>query len=341
MMRFREGEAGLTRERARKLVRSFTDQRVLVVGDLMLDRYIYGAVRRISPEAPVPVVNVTHEKSVPGGASNVAWNVSTLGGRGEVAGIVGLDNDGRTLTSLLKQSGVGVDAVSAYADMRTTVKTRVLADRQQIVRVDWEDGYALQGADLEAFTVTMRAQIEAANAVVIEDYGKGLVSQPVVDAAIEAAQTKGIPIGYDPKSGHALRVAGVTVATPNRKEAYAAVGREEPLRDHSPLDDPELVEVTQALRKLWGVELLVVTLGSQGMFLLDEAGQPVHVPTRAREVFDVSGAGDTVIAVCTAALAAGATHREAVELANYAAGVVVAKLGTAPCYAEELLERVG
>ena len=331
----------LSRDRARKLIRKFADQRILVVGDLMLDRYIYGTVRRISPEAPVPVVNVTQEKSVPGGASNVAWNITTLGGRGEVAGMVGQDNDARTLTTLLKQSGVGVDAVSSFAEVRTTVKTRILADRQQIVRVDWEDGMSLTGDDLAAACEAVRAEALRADGIIIEDYGKGFLNQAVVDVVLAVAKERGIPVGYDPKDGHPLNVRGVTVATPNRKEAFGAVGRQEPLKEKSPLEDGELSEVTRTLRDQWGVELLVVTLGPQGMFLLDEGSKPVHVPTRAREVFDVSGAGDTVIAVCTLALASGATHLEAVELANYAAGVVVAKLGTAPCYAEELLERIG
>lgn len=330
----------LSHDRARELIRKFADQRILVIGDLMLDRYIYGAVRRISPEAPVPVVNVTHEKSMPGGASNVAWNVQTLGGRGDVAGIVGKDAEARSLLSLLKQGGVGVDAVWAHDEVRTTVKTRIIAERQQVVRVDWEDSLDLVGEPLAGFCARVREQIAQVDGVIIEDYGKGVVRQAVVDAAIAAARERGIPVGYDPKDDHALDVHGVTVATPNRKEAYAAVGMMEPLKERPPLEDPDLVEVSKRLLDKWGVDLLVITLGSQGMFLLEEGRKPVHVPTRAREVFDVSGAGDTVIAVCTLALAAGASHRETVELANYAAGVVVAKLGTAPCSSDDLLDSI-
>ncbi len=330
----------LSRDRARELIKKFAAQRILVIGDLMLDRYIYGAVRRISPEAPVPVVNVTHEKCMPGGASNVAWNVQSLGGRGEVAGVVGRDSDARALKSLLQQGGVGVNALWTHDDVRTTVKTRIIADRQQVVRVDWEDALELEGESLDGFCGLLREQIAEVDGVIIEDYGKGVIRQAVVDAALSAARERGIPVGYDPKDDHALDVRGVTVATPNRKEAFAAVGMLEPLRERPPLDDPELVEVSKRLLEKWGVELLVITLGPHGMFLLEEGSKPVHVPTRAREVFDVSGAGDTVIAVSTLALASGATHREAVELANYAAGVVVAKLGTAPCSADELLGSV-
>ena len=330
----------LSRDRAKRLIKQFADQRILVVGDLMLDRYIYGAVRRISPEAPVPVVNVTHEKCMPGGASNVAWNIQTLGGRGEVAGVVGKDRDAQSLTALLKQGDVGVAAVFAYDRVRTTVKTRIIAERQQVVRVDWEDPLELEGEALDACCNLIRSQIAKVDGVIIEDYGKGVIRQAVVDTVVEAARERKIPVGYDPKDDHALNVAGVTVATPNRKEAYHAVGMTEPLRDRPPLEDPDLVEVSKRLMEKWGVELLAITLGPQGMFLLEEGSKPVHVPTRAREVFDVSGAGDTVIAVCTLALAAGATHRETVELANYAAGVVVGKLGTAPCTADELLDSI-
>ncbi len=330
----------LSRDRARDLIKSFTDRRILVIGDLMLDRYIYGTVRRISPEAPVPVVNVTHEKSVPGGASNVAWNIQSLGGRGEIAGAVGHDTEARTLKTLLQQGGVDGHGVWTHDAVRTTVKTRIIADRQQVVRVDWEDALPLGGEPLQEFCRLIEKQIERADGVIIEDYGKGVICQPVVDVVLAAARTRGIPVGYDPKDDHALDVRGVTVATPNRKEAYMAVGREEPFHDRPPMDDSDLQEIAGRLQEKWGVELLVITLGPHGMYLLEQGGKPVHVPTRAREVFDVSGAGDTVISVCTLALAAGATHREAAELANYAAGIVVAKLGTAPCSADELLDSI-
>ncbi len=330
----------LSPARAKEIIGEFDARRILVIGDLMLDRYIYGTVRRISPEAPVPVVNVIHEKSMPGGASNVAWNVQSLGGQGEVAGVIGKDRDAQTLTALLQQGGVGVDALWTHDDVRTTVKTRIIADRQQVVRVDWEDALELTGEHLDGFCRRMADRIAHVDGVIIEDYGKGVIRQEVVNEALSAARARDIPVGYDPKDDHTLDVRGATVATPNRKEAFMALGKREPLQERPPLEDPELVEVSKQLRDKWGVELLVITLGPHGMFLLDERDKPVHVPTRAREVFDVSGAGDTVIAVCTLALASGASHREAVELANYAAGDVVARLGTAPCTAEALLDRI-
>ena len=330
----------LTRARAEALLSSFSTRRLLVIGDLMLDRYIYGAVRRISPEAPVPVVKVTHEKGMPGGASNVACNIQTLGGRGAVAGIVGDDREAAELRRLLQEDGVGVDHLLSLASARTTVKTRIIAERQQVVRVDWEEPLQLSEGDAAQFCQLLEDAVQEVDGLIIEDYGKGLICQSVVDAALAAARARKVPVGYDPKDDHAVRVSGVTVATPNRKEAYAAVGREEPVIEIPPLEDRDLMEVGARLREKWGVELLVITLGPQGMLLFEPDGGPVHVPTRAREVFDVSGAGDTVIATTALALAAGATHREAAELANYAAGVVVAQLGTAPCHADELLESI-
>lgn len=331
----------LSGDRVQELVGRFAGLRTLVIGDLMLDRYIYGAVRRISPEAPVPVVKVTGEKCMPGGASNVAWNIRTLGAAVEVAGVVGADAEADTLKTLLEQAGVGVGRIRVEPSFRTTVKTRIIAERQQVVRVDWEDEQAGWHIDMGAFIDRVEQSAEEVDSIIIEDYGKGAVQQPVVDAVIRCARDRGIPVGYDPKDGHALDVRGVSVATPNRKEAYSAMGVREPIEERSPLEDTELMALGQSLLTRWEAEMLAITLGPQGMALFEQDAAPAHIPTRAREVFDVSGAGDTVIAVATLALAAGASHREAAELANHAAGVVVGKLGTAPCTASELVGSVG
>ncbi len=322
--------------RAEELIHGFERQRVLVVGDLMLDRYIYGRVRRISPEAPVPIVEATAEKGVPGGACNVAWNIRSLGARAGVTGIVGADREAEELKSLLDGVGVFTDGVMQMPDIRTTVKIRVMADRQQVVRLDWETPFAPSDRNMAKLCDLARSETMKSTGVIIEDYGKGVVRQPVVDAVANAANEAGIPVGYDPKEDHELSVQGITMATPNRKEAYIAAGKPEPSRLCSPLKDESLLEVGHILIRKWGVEFLAITLGPQGMLVFLDGEKPHHIPTRAKEVFDVSGAGDTVIAVSLLALTSGAAPVEAVELANHAAGIVVGKVGTAVCSREEL-----
>jgi len=325
------------RARAAELLETFSSRRILVVGDLMLDRYIIGSVSRISPEAPVPVVHVNQEKAVLGGSSNVALNVRSLNGRAAVAGVMGEDADGELLCSLLNERGIGTDAVLRDHRIRTTVKTRVIAERQQVVRIDWEDSFEFTPERLEKIQRGIEAEIADADGVVLEDYGKGVMTQEVVDIVLRAALAKGIPVGLDPKDNHQLNLEGITLATPNRKEAFIGAGVPEKPPAADPLADGPLLKVGEILLKKWRPDHLAITLGAQGMLLLDQGQPPKLVPTRAREVFDVSGAGDTVIATSVLARSAGASFYEAAELANYAAGVVVGKLGTATCSPEELL----
>lgn len=320
---------------AKKILSRFSHQRILVVGDLMLDRYIYGGVSRISPEAPVPVVHVTHEKSMPGGASNVAWNVQSLGGGAAVAGILGKDTTGRDLKKILMRGGVSV-AVDA-GGIRTTVKTRIIAERQQVVRVDRENNLNLTGKKAEVFCRRLASEVKKSTGVILEDYGKGVIQQCVVDTVLKVAKASGIPVGLDPKENHELDLGGITVATPNRKEAFTIAGVKGSPAHSNPLNDNALLKVADILMHKWAPALLLITLGPLGILLVTKNAPPKHVPTRAREVFDVSGAGDTVIATCILALAAGASPFEAAELANYAAGVVVGKLGTATCTQREIL----
>lgn len=327
----------INRARARRLLARFSEQRVLVVGDLMLDHYIHGNVSRISPEAPVPVLHVSRERSVPGGASNVASNVRAMGGAAEVAGAVGRDVHGRTLTRLLAREGVGVEAVMGLAQVPTTVKTRVVADRQQVVRVDWEKHLQFNDRQMTEFCARLARLTARVSAVVIEDYSKGVVQQPVIDAVVKVAGRRGIPVGLDPKDNYDLDVRGITLAKPNRKEAFAHAGIKDLGAGDDPLRDKSLLKVADTLMEKWQPKMLMITLGAQGMLLAGEGKAPRHVPTQAREVYDLSGAGDTVIATCMLALAAGAHFDEAAGLANYAAGVVVGKLGTATCTRDELL----
>ncbi|MBN1269016.1 MAG: carbohydrate kinase [Kiritimatiellae bacterium] len=325
-------------DRVREIMARFAGQRILVVGDLMLDRYIYGNVERISPEAPVPVVQVADERNMPGGASNVAWNIRSLGAAAAVAGFVGQDQAAADLHKLLAERGISLDSVLPVVGSPTIVKTRIIAERQQVVRVDWDGPLAYPHAAVKSLCDRLVEEVAGATGVVIEDYGKGVIRQEIVDAVLQAAGKAHIPCGLDPKDNHELHVDGIGVATPNRKEAYVAAGAAEskPLAD--PLQDAKLQDVGKRLLAKWKPQMLVITLGPHGMLLLEQNGAAKHIPTRAREVFDVSGAGDTVIATCVLALAAGASHVEAVELANYAAGVVVGKLGTASCTREELLD---
>ncbi len=327
----------MKRDEAEQIVRAFADLRIMVFGDLMLDRYVTGSVQRISPEAPVPVLRVTHEQARPGGAANVAFNICTLGARAVICGLAGKDKAGEELLALLAGEGVDTAGVAALDNLTTTVKTRVLAERQQIVRVDREES---RGYGEDAIRALNKAALEAlpgSHGLIVEDYGKGTVRQDSVDTIIHEAVRQKILTGYDPKESHHLQFPALTVATPNYMESCDAAGIPQRELGDELTNDPHLRDVASVLIDKWNCEILLMTLGAKGVYLAGPSREPVHIHTRAKEVFDVSGAGDTVIAVTMLALAAGADRSSAVSLANAAAGVVVGKVGTAPCYAEELL----
>jgi D-beta-D-heptose 7-phosphate kinase/D-beta-D-heptose 1-phosphate adenosyltransferase len=324
-------------QRAGKLLTKFREQRVLVVGDLMLDRYIYGTVSRISPEAPVPIVRVRDEKNMPGGAANVARNVQALGGQALLCGVVGQDAMGQELLAVLAGEGIVTNGVLQLPQVRTTIKTRIVAERQQIARVDREDHLNLAPAALQALCGEAAVLVRQADGVIVTDYGKGAIRQELVNAVLAAARRAQVPVALDPKLNTGLKVKGLTVATPNRHEAFALARVPEQAPQLDPLRDAALLRVADILLRQWQPRLLAVTLGAQGMLLAARGRAPLHIPTVAREVFDVSGAGDTVIAAMLLALAAGASGVEAAELATCAAGVVVGKIGTAVCSGRELL----
>ncbi|MEI6891483.1 MAG: PfkB family carbohydrate kinase [Pontiella sp.] len=328
----------ITVKRAQELLNSASEKKILVVGDLMMDRFIYGTVTRISPEAPVPVVHVSHEKAMPGGACNVASNLLALGGQAAMAGIIGKDRVGEELKKQLTAAGVSLNAVLENSIYPTCEKSRIVADRQQIVRIDREEYLTISDAEMTSFCNMIKIEVAQADGIIIEDYGKGSVQQPVVDTVLAAAEKKDIPVGYDPKDGHILNMEGVSVVTPNRKEAFGSAGLVEGKPHHNPLEDDALLEVGRMLAEKWKARHTLITLGPHGMLLLNQGNVAQHIPTRAREVFDVSGAGDTVISTYIMALACGATYLEAAELANFAAGVVVGKLGTATCTQQELFD---
>ncbi len=327
----------LTTNRAKDIFAKMAGQRVLVAGDLILDCFVYGTVSRVSPEAPVPVVEVTGEKYMPGGAGNVCANVAALGGQCLAAGVLGKDEHGAELKRVFSAMNIDCGAVYELAGAQTAVKTRVIAERQQVVRVDRERYPDWTGADKEKFLAKLRDAVNNSTAVIIEDYGKGTLEQDVIDHIVSTAHEAGIPVGYDPKDTHPLNVGGITFASPNRRETFAVAGLPYVRPAANPLEDKPLIEAGRMLQERWDAEVLLVTLSEHGMLLLEQGAAPQHIPTRAREVYDVSGAGDTVIAAYMLALAAGASFLEAAELANFAAGVVVGKLGTACCTQQELI----
>lgn len=331
----------ITIKQAKKIVKKFEGKRILVVGDLMLDRYVVGNVSRISPEAPVPVVHVTGKHSLPGGASNVALNIQTLGGQAIVAGVVGTDQASRELCSILSGKNISMEGMIKVDDFRTTVKTRILAERQQVCRVDSEDTHENTSRHAPALIDRLKEIInKSIDGIIIEDYGKGVISQKMVNVILAEALRKKIPVGFDPKFNLSLKLSRLALATPNLKEAYYNAGITEKQLSEPVEADKNLMKLAAILKKKWGTELLLITLGAHGMYLAPKKGRAVLIPVRAREVFDVSGAGDTVIATTMLGIASGASHAAAAAIANYAAGVVVGKVGTATCTPRELIESI-
>jgi len=280
------------------------------------------------------------EQARPGGASNVAANIRSLGGQVVMAGLVGNDAAGRELTAVLAAQGIEADGVLRATNMRTTVKMRILAERQQVVRVDYENPEVMDRTLQEKLARRVAELVPHVDGVIIEDYGKGVVSQPVIDALLRQARGSHVRVGLDPKDNRDLRFSALALATPNFMEACVAAGLPQVAIGDEPLKNPTLVEAGAILMERWQCAVLIITLGAHGMYLVSRTEQPLHIPTVAREVFDVSGAGDTVIATAMLAMVAGGDDRLAAGLANVAAGVVVAKVGTATCSAAELLAQL-
>ena len=302
----------------------FARARLLVVGDVMLDRYWFGDVSRISPEAPVPVVHVQRTEERPGGAANVARNVTALGAACRLLSVVGDDEAGRSLARLLEAERVA-GSLHRDAGFTTTVKLRVIGHQQQLLRIDFEraPGHEVLEAKLDEY----QRLVDAADAVVLSDYGKGTLAH--VDRMIAAARARGKPVLVDPKGSDYERYRGATLLTPNRAEFREVAGRWK--------DEADLERRAQRLRAELDLEALIVTRSEEGMSLFT-AAESRHEHTRAREVYDVSGAGDTVIAVLALMVATGASLHDAMRVANHAAGIVVAKLGTAVVHPEELAQ---
>ena len=311
--------------------------RILVIGEMILDEFIWGKVSRISPEAPVPVVEVLRESFDAGGAANVAKNLREFIPHVSIMALSGQGPDAERLHHLLSSHGIQLDNVLFDPSYQTIRKTRIIARTQQVVRVDREKRTPLEPTHRQAALARFNALLPSLQAVILEDYDKGLFDQDFVTPLIQNARTAGIPILVDPKPSNPIAWHGVTGVTPNRSEAFRAAGI--PWSDpvDPPLEDAALLEVGRRLLEQWECALVLVTLSEQGMLLFQPNRPPYHIPTRAQEVFDVSGAGDTAIAIFTAALAGGASPIEAAEISNHASGIVVGKLGTATVSRAELL----
>jgi rfaE bifunctional protein kinase chain/domain len=319
----------------RKIVEKFGKRRILVIGDLILDHYIWGNVRRISPEAPVPVVEVTRESFMLGGAANVAHNIVAMGGKASVIGISGGDVAGKTLIDMLAQEGVDCNGI--FVENRpTTVKTRVIAHNQQVVRFDREDSKYVGGAILRGVKAYIKSVSGRHDAIIVSDYRKGMVSRDLVRGILGNSKSgkggtgAGMFVAVDPKIGHFDLYKGVSLITPNMMEASS--GSRTEIGDEKTL----LLAGGTLLRKL-GCDAVLITRGEQGMSLFERGGV-THIPTVARKVYDVTGAGDTVISAFTLAHACGATMKEAAVIANHAAGVVVGEVGTAVASPEQIIE---
>ncbi len=318
----------ISRERLALLLSTASGLRVAVVGDAMLDVYLRGDVERISPEAPVPVVRVRERAQALGGAANVAQNVAALGARCELVAAIGEDAAGNRLCEMLAEMGAERRGLVTVG-RPTTVKTRVVARAQQVVRFDEEDDGDMTGTDVDQLLGAVSRAVSEADAVILQDYNKGVLVPPVIRAAIDGAAKRGAPVVVDPKFKNFFHFRGATMFKPNRRELEAALGAA------VNLDSPRALH--DSLERL-GVAHLLLTLGEHGMALVEPDGATHRVPTTARDVYDVVGAGDTVSAYLAVMLAAGATPIEAAVVANYAAGVEVGKSGAATVTAAEVLD---
>lgn len=310
-----------------KILNDFKKKKILIIGDLILDRYIWGKVSRISPEAPVPVVDVVDENYLLGGASNVAHNIVSLGGQASIVGITGDDRAGEILRNMLKEKGIKCNNIIC-SSRPTTVKTRVIAHNQQVVRFDKEERTPIDRKTLKVIVDCIHRELPQHDAVVISDYKKGIISSELVREVVRLSESKNIFIAVDPKIGHFHYYKNVSLITPNLNEASIASGIE--IRD-----EKSLISAGRSLLKKIPCKAVLITRGEQGMSLFQN-NEIIHIPTVARNVYDVTGAGDTVIATFTIAHSAGADMQDAAIIANHAAGIVVGEVGTAVVTQEQL-----
>ncbi len=320
----------MKRTRARRICSGMSRSTVAVIGDLMLDRYIWGQVDRISPEAPVPVVAVEKTNVRLGGAANVAWNLVSLGLNVRLVGVLGRDQSARDVKTLIGGKGLATDLLVTDGVRVTTEKIRVIAHNQQVVRADFETSGEIGGRPLGRLKSAVKRAVAGAAVTVVSDYGKGVVTGPVMETVREECRRAGIPMLVDPKEGHFSLYRGVYGITPNKNEAGGFYN----VRIRT---DEDLERVGRLLLEDLDARAVLITRGEEGMTLFERGRRSKHFPTMASEVYDVTGAGDTVISVLAAALAAGASLHDAIEMANAAAGIVVREIGTAAVITEELV----
>ena len=313
-----------------KIIPEFSKQRILVLGDVMVDKFVWGKVSRISPEAPVPVVEVTRETHAFGGAGNVANNLISLGGNVYLIGVIGNDVSGDKLFEDLNQGKINTDRIIRDSERPTIVKTRIIAQHQQVVRVDKEIKGEFPSKIVNEIIAQLERTAPEVDAIIISDYGKGVINPPVLKKAISLAHKYKIPVTVDPKIEHFLRYKKVSCITPNTLEAITG------MRAPDAREDKDMFELGRKILKKLDSESVLITRGERGMTLFEPGNKITHIPTRAKEVYDVTGAGDTVISTFTLALAAKASFIEAAEISNFAAGIVVGKLGTATVSQDEL-----
>ncbi len=324
-------------KRLRQILDRAPAKRILVIGDLMLDEFVWGKVGRISPEAPVPVVHVTHETFFPGGAANVARNLREFVDRVSVIGLIGKDRSGQQLRELMGKGKIDVSDSIEDDKFPTIVKTRIIARHQQVVRVDREKIAAPSLKQISKVVAAVRKRLKDFDAIIFEDYGKGFVSAELVSQIARDARAAKKIVTADPNPRNLIDWSGVTAVKPNRSEAFLAAGVPNRDTDLAPNKDVELVRAGKELMRKWGTQHLLITLGEHGVMFFEKGKHPHHIPTKARDVFDVSGAGDTAIAIFTLALVCNATPLEAAQIANHASAVVVGKLGTATVRRDELI----
>jgi D-beta-D-heptose 7-phosphate kinase/D-beta-D-heptose 1-phosphate adenosyltransferase len=324
-------------DRLKQILDRAASKRITVIGDLMLDEFVWGKVGRISPEAPVPVVEVTGESFYPGGAANVARNLREFIGQVGVIGMLGNDQSGRQLRELLAEQRIDTSSAIEDETFRTIVKTRIIALHQQVVRVDREKIATPSKAQMARVVQAIRDDIKEIDAIIFEDYGKGFLTSELVTQVTREAAAAGKIVAADPNPRHSVDWRGVTILKPNRAEAFLAAGIPWREPEEAPEQDADIKRAGNALLKQWQTRYVLITLGEHGMMLFQQNNAPHYIRTEARQVFDVSGAGDTAIALFTVALVCGATAIEAADIANHASAVVVSKLGTATVTPDELV----